>query len=132
MNILKYVKNNSMAQMRNDWNEYKNLKTLVKQAEKDMAKVGRQLVSYCDTNAGHKISCINLYVNFVDLLQSQSCIIYEEDCPGFTLAYDMKKCQNKTCSMWNAYNTFYDAKQKLNQLELEYKKFWANKLAHVK
>lgn len=132
MKIFKYVKNNSVAQMRKDWEEYKNLKILVKQAEKDMVEAGRRLVGYCDANAGKKTYCINLSVDFVDLLQSQPFRIYEEYCPGFTLMYARKKCKNETCSMWKTYNSFYDAKQKLNQLELEYKNFWANKLVHVK
>lgn len=131
-----YLKKTSVAQIIADWREYRKLKSALNRAEKEMVVSGMPLVRHY--GIGDDIGCGNAcikskqLVGGFDFFDETPCAFDVRRCSYFAPEGAEKKCPNNLCVMYKDNNIYCENRQKYNDLQIQYKQYWAKKFANVR
>lgn len=136
MKWFNYVKKTPVAQMVADWREYMKLKKVLYQMEKDMVQSGAVLVKYYDMDEDIRIgnACVKCkqLTGDLEMFVEEPCQFSVQRCLFFGPKGNEQKCQNDLCQMRKENNIYCYNKQKYNEYERLYLKYWSNKFANVR
>lgn len=131
-----YLKKTPVVQIVADWREYQKLRKTLRLAEKNMVQSGNVLVRhynvYDDIGQGNACIKSKQLVDGWEVLGEEPCSFYVQRCCHFAPEGNEQKCPNNLCVMHKENNTYYDNRQKYNDLQMACSQYWANKFANVK
>ncbi len=138
MKWFNYLCKTPLGTIRQDWNEYCNIRRSIKKMDEALERAQSYLVKLCligDEFVKEEKSCLK-QVEIVppvgELVDDENLRFYTQRCPRFYPVGDEVPCGCKECNYWLRNQMYSKHLERKKQLMQECKMFWARKFENVK
>ena len=135
--MFRYLFSSGLKQIKADWQEYKNLRKLCKDAAYQVRVARNKLVHFCELEEVPKtgIACIvakEIFPEHPDDWEDAMPYVANYYCRYFYPSYHEMPCQKKECPYYEKNNQYAKLVSKYMDLELKKVNFWHNKFMREK